>query len=66
MDLNKDPFDNLYVHLNCPTCGEYIVVGLSDNIVKYGFVCPFCNNVTDADNLWETVLKSRITGSSED
>jgi len=66
VDFDTDPFDSLYRHLDCPKCGEHIVVGLSNNIKKYGFECPFCGAITNADSMWEAILESRMTGSSED
>jgi len=49
VDFDTDPFDSLYRHLDCPKCGEHIVVGLSNNIKKYGFECPFCGAITNAE-----------------
>lgn len=65
-DFDYRPFQFLYLYLPCLNCEEDLVVGLTENIKKNGFSCPYCNTVTDADDMWELYLMQRELEKEED
>lgn len=53
-------FKLLYVDCQCPKCDKRIILGLSEEVKKYGFLCPYCKMITHADKMWDVVIKHRI------
>jgi len=57
--LDASPFLKLYINCKCPECKKVVMLDLSKkNIVKYGFICPFCSVLTNGSEMWRVIAES--------
>lgn len=57
--LEEAPFSNLFTNCKCPKCKKVVMLDLSrKNIVKYGFICPFCNVLTNGSEMWRAIAET--------
>ena len=64
--LKCSAFKTLYIVVNCPNsqCNKKIALVLTANMVKYGFVCPYCKFITNSQDMFSLVIKNSKTGIS--
>lgn len=47
----------LHHYAKCEHCDSTILLNLSDNMRKYGFICPECKKITPASRLWDSLIR---------
>jgi hypothetical protein len=53
-EKNKKIF--LHHYGKCEHCNEVLVLSLSENMKKYGFICPYCKTITPPSRIWDALI----------
>lgn len=58
-DDTSKPFSNLFTNCKCSKCKKIVMLDLSrKSIIKYGFICPYCNVLTNGSEMWRSIAES--------